>query len=191
MIRAAEKFDPRFGRRFSIYASYWIKEAIHNALLKTASTIRLPCHMVVLLTKWRRAERVLSHKRDCMPRFDEVSSFLGLSEAQKAMVVKAHKAQISGGTATAPWIAMAGSRISRWAGKIRPGSRSKPTTSCVPCRANGTPRQPRAHRRGVAVRPERRAAFVGQRDQHPDGHIAGIDANDRAAHRPQARRRWR
>ena len=59
LIRAAEEFDPRFGTRFSTYASYWIKQAIRHALINTTATIRLPAHMVGLLTKWRRAERSL------------------------------------------------------------------------------------------------------------------------------------
>src|SRR5262245_47819249 len=54
LIRAAEDFDPRFGTRFSTYASYWIKQAIRHALINTTATIRLPAHMVGLLTKWRR-----------------------------------------------------------------------------------------------------------------------------------------
>src|SRR3954469_23146902 len=45
LIRAAEAFDPRFGTRFSPYASYWIKQAIRHALTNTTATIRLPAHM--------------------------------------------------------------------------------------------------------------------------------------------------
>ena len=59
LIRAAEEFDPRFGTRFSTYASYWIKQAIRHALINTSTTIRLPARMFGLLTKWRRAERLL------------------------------------------------------------------------------------------------------------------------------------
>ena len=62
LIRAAEEFDPRFGTRFSTYASYWIKQAIRHALINTTATIRLPAHMVSLLTKWRRAERMLTRE---------------------------------------------------------------------------------------------------------------------------------
>src|SRR5205823_12079025 len=53
LIRATEEFDPRFGTRFSTYASYWIKQAIRHALTNTTATIRLPAHMVTLLSKWR------------------------------------------------------------------------------------------------------------------------------------------
>src|SRR5262245_62413090 len=59
LIRAAEDYDPRFGTRFSTYASYWIKQSIRHALINTTATIRLPAHMVNLLTKWRRSERAL------------------------------------------------------------------------------------------------------------------------------------
>ncbi len=59
LIRAAEEFEPRFGTRFSTYASYWIKQSMRHALNNTTSTIRLPAHMVGILTKWRRAERAL------------------------------------------------------------------------------------------------------------------------------------
>ena len=93
LIRAAEEFDPRFGTRFSTYASYWIKQAIRHALINTTSTIRLPAHMVCLLTKWRRAERSLSRESGRTPNFDEIASCLNLTEAQKTLVARAQQAR--------------------------------------------------------------------------------------------------
>ncbi len=92
LIRAAEDFDPEFGTRFSTYAAYWVKQAIRDALMNTTATIRLPVHMVRLLTKWRRTERTLGRQRDRVPDFDEVASVLGLSERQKSSVRKARMA---------------------------------------------------------------------------------------------------
>ncbi len=93
LIRAAEEYDPRFGTRFSTYASYWIKQAIRHALINTTATIRLPAHMYSLLTKWRRAERLLCRQQGGPPSFDEVAEYMGLSDTQKGLVAKAHRAR--------------------------------------------------------------------------------------------------
>jgi RNA polymerase primary sigma factor len=93
LIRATQEFDPRFGTRFSTYASYWIKQAIRHALINTTATIRLPAHMVGLLTRWRRAERSLCRELKRSPSFDEVASLLNLSEAQKTLVSRAQQAR--------------------------------------------------------------------------------------------------
>jgi RNA polymerase primary sigma factor len=93
LIRATEEFEPRFGTRFSTYASYWIKQSIRHALINTTSTIRLPAHMVCLLTKWGRAERALCRDMDHAPSFNEVASTLGLTETQKSLVAKARQAR--------------------------------------------------------------------------------------------------
>jgi RNA polymerase primary sigma factor len=92
LIRAAEDFDPRFGTRFSTYASHWIKQAIRHALTNTTATIRLPAHMVTLLSKWRKAERALSRELGQSPTFDHVAVTLGLSETQRILVERAKRA---------------------------------------------------------------------------------------------------
>jgi RNA polymerase primary sigma factor len=93
LIRASEEFEPRFGTRFSTYASYWIKQAIRHALINTTSTIRLPAHMVGLLTRWRRAERAIYREQGRTPSFGEVAQVLGLSETQRSLVAKACQAR--------------------------------------------------------------------------------------------------
>ena len=57
LIRAADHFDPRFGTRFSTYTNHWIKEAIRRSLMNTAATIRVPVHIVNLMTQWKRVEQ--------------------------------------------------------------------------------------------------------------------------------------
>ena len=93
LIRATKEYDPRFGTRFSTYASYWIKQAIRHALINTTATIRLPAHMVGLLTRWRRTERALCRELRRAPSFEEVATSLGLTETQKTLVARAHQAR--------------------------------------------------------------------------------------------------
>jgi RNA polymerase primary sigma factor len=89
LIRAVGAFDPRFGTRFGTYAVCWIRQAIRDALVHRASTIRLPEHMVGLLAKWRRAEQAIGRELGRAPSFDEIASSLGLSDVRRTMVSRA------------------------------------------------------------------------------------------------------
>jgi RNA polymerase primary sigma factor len=89
LIRAATDYDPRFGTRFSTYAGHWIKQAIRHALINTTATIRLPAHMVKLVTEYRRAERALTKEEGCPPTDDKVAARLGLTDSRRSMLDKA------------------------------------------------------------------------------------------------------
>ena len=92
LIRATQEYNPDFGTRFSTYASYWIKQAIRHALTNTTATIRLPAHMVGLLTKWRRAERALSKELGQAPTDEQIAVSLGLTEGQRGLIDHARRA---------------------------------------------------------------------------------------------------
>ena len=82
LIRATEAFDPSFGTRFTTYASYWIEEAIRDALINRTAMIRLPAYMVGVLTKWDRARQSLHNQWGYPPTFEEVANHLGLTRAR-------------------------------------------------------------------------------------------------------------
>jgi RNA polymerase primary sigma factor len=103
LVRAVDRFDPGRGPRLAVYADYWVRLAIREALSNTASAIRLPNHMVRLLARWRRVELRLGRGAAGPPPAESVAAALGLKPGKAALVRDALAAsRLRFGAAPAP-----------------------------------------------------------------------------------------
>ena len=100
LMKAAEKFDPDAGCRFSTYGTWWIKQAIRRSLTNTVKSVRVPSYMNEIISKWRTVSQELAYHLGRIPTVEEVAEELGVPKAnwpllKRTIVVSGMGPQVS------------------------------------------------------------------------------------------------
>jgi RNA polymerase primary sigma factor len=92
LMRAVDKFEYRRGFKFSTYATWWIRQAITRAVADQARTIRIPVHMIDVLSKLRGVQRRLTQTLRREPTTEEIASASGmpLEEVRRVLDIGRH-----------------------------------------------------------------------------------------------------
>lgn len=80
LLKAIERFDYKRGFRFSTYATWWIKQAISQYILKRKKMIRLPAHAATVQKKLIQAVDSYKEEMGREPTPEELSSLIDVSE---------------------------------------------------------------------------------------------------------------
>lgn len=78
LIIAAHRFDPQRGAKFSTYSSWWIKQAIRQAIAEQVNTVRVPVGTQLNSRRINRAVRELTVKLKRTPSNEEVAHIADL-----------------------------------------------------------------------------------------------------------------
>lgn len=73
LMRAVFRFDHNTGRRFSTYASWWIRQAITRAIPEKTRTIKLPAHFIVSRNHFNKTYSGLHKRLGRKPTMAELS----------------------------------------------------------------------------------------------------------------------
>jgi RNA polymerase sigma factor (sigma-70 family) len=78
LVKAASKYDPSLGFRFSTYAYAWVLSSIQRGLDSNSNTIRTPTHARVEKMKIKNLEKNLDESLGRMPTDEEVARIAGV-----------------------------------------------------------------------------------------------------------------
>ena len=92
LMRAVDKYEYRRGFKFSTYATWWIRQAITRAVADQARTIRIPVHMIDVLSKLRQAQKKLTQQLRREPSCEELAEFteVAVEEVRRVMDIGRH-----------------------------------------------------------------------------------------------------
>src|SRR4030066_1080149 len=101
LIRATKKFDYRRGRKFSTYATWWIRQAVTRAIADQGRTIRVPVHMGDQINKLLRVSHQLTQRLGRDPSTEELADALTVSPKKVENMIQVARRPLSLETPTA------------------------------------------------------------------------------------------
>jgi RNA polymerase primary sigma factor len=92
LMRAVDKYEYRRGFKFSTYATWWIRQAITRAIADQARTIRIPVHMIDVLSKLRNIQKQLLQELGREGTTEEIASRIDLpvEEVRRVLDIGRH-----------------------------------------------------------------------------------------------------
>ncbi len=95
LMRAVDKYEYRRGFKFSTYATWWIRQAITRAIADQARTIRIPVHMIDVLSKLRNIQKHLTQELKREPSMFEIAEVAELTIEEVHRVLDIGRSPIS------------------------------------------------------------------------------------------------
>ena len=92
LMRAVDKYEYRRGFKFSTYATWWIRQAITRAIADQARTIRIPVHMIDVLSKLRNIQKRLLQELGREGTTEEIADLSGqpVEEVKRILDIGRH-----------------------------------------------------------------------------------------------------
>lgn len=94
LMKAATRYDPDKGFRFSTYATWWIWQAVGRAL-GGAHTIHIPVYIVELVRKIKRTMRAIQAERGSEPSMEEIAALFEMSTYELVGLLQVEEEPIS------------------------------------------------------------------------------------------------
>ena len=82
LMKAADRYDPERGCKFSTYATWWIRQAVTRSLSNQGRTVRVPVYITDNVARYKRMAEELYIKTGRQPEVDEMAKALGLTERE-------------------------------------------------------------------------------------------------------------
>src|SRR4051794_24067813 len=95
LMKAVDKFEYRRGYKFATYATWWIRQAVSRGIYDQARTIRVPVHMIEVLSKIMRTSRQMLNEIGREPTPEELAEKLGMPLEKVRRTLKIAKEPLS------------------------------------------------------------------------------------------------
>lgn len=95
LMKAVEKYEHRRGYKFSTYATWWIRQSISRSLSDSSRIIRIPVHIVELLSKIQTISKELYNITGAEPPAEEIAQKVGIPLQEYYRIHKVSKSPVS------------------------------------------------------------------------------------------------